>query len=359
MVTSSDAYTPGPARHFVAWLLGATLLLVAGTLALNTAVDPLGATGRQTRWRVVVNAEVRALKLDLYRAQHTAPDTLVLGSSRSMRVNPVDIRRATGRSAFNLAVSGGTPKDSYLAVRWVEARSGVRGDFPHLVYGIDVDSFRTKRIAGSLEDDPRVAGLDIGGRSPRPRLRMDALGSLLELDTLETTARVLLDDLRGAPVDPGGGRTMFAPDGFALHATARHRHARPWVRRRVNTQMPGYINAVFTRDGFDGIEEEPLDYFTRTIRIANRHGDVPTVWLTPYQPMAEELLASHGYAQRRREVVQLLEEMQDREDVRLRFVDLSRLSSFGGDPLEFTDGIHMTPRNTRRVVVELARRALL
>jgi len=192
-------------------------------------------------------------------------------------------------------------------------------------------------------------------RSERIATMVASAGTLTELQTLKATIRSVAE---GGAAGDGPQARRFAGDGMQLWSlplgtTAARRDT--LIRRQVAM----YAGFVFERDSYDGIEQEPLDEFTDAIRIANDHGDVPTVFLTPYHPLAEDLLRRYGIEDRAREVRSTLQELQEDGDVQFELVDLSELSSFEGDEAGFYDGIHMTPENTDRALQELHSRGAL
>lgn len=364
----AEPFDAREARRFVVMLLMATvagLVLVGG---FTLFVDPTGITGRTTRWQTTGNSAVREQKLDLIAAAEPTPDVIFYGSSRSMKIDPADLR--PGVRGFNAAVSGGIPRDTYLLASY--AADEVDGRFPHMVWGLDVDSFREKQAADTLSQDPRVR--DYLPWRERATSRAEALSSGLEMQTVRIAVKAVALDVLGRrraaveePPEAPGLETGtpqvgdFADNGF-----------QEWIVRwkdadgvpvglaeAIEIQMRDYVGFVFKRDEFSGIEDGPSAYFERAIRVANQHGDTPTVWVTPYHPDALELMKTYDFQERRREFLDHLESLQQRGDLRFEIADFSDLDEFGGDPDEFYDGIHMTPENTGRVVAELDRRGLL
>lgn len=161
-VASREPHTPRAVsleraeRRYVRWLLATLLLGCVTLIAVLWWLDPISVTGRQTRFSVVENGGVRQAKLDLMEELPAAPDVLVLGSSRSMKLDPAEIERVSGSTAFNGAVSGGTSRDMYLYARYAEQLWGGGGagadQYPHLVIGVVNDVLR---FSGTAVLDPR------------------------------------------------------------------------------------------------------------------------------------------------------------------------------------------------------------
>lgn len=368
-------------RRFVMFTLCAVAVFVAAVAATNWWFDPVGVTGRQTRFVAVENSGVRLIKADLMQQRANAPDVLVLGSSRSMKLDPADIRAITHRSAFNAAVSGGTMRDMYLYAKFAEQTWP--NAFPHLVIGVVSDTFRDGAGAGATAD-PRLRAL-LPADDATSSLRETA-STLLQLDTLKASVRMALriveregiatlahpvapasDKPRSRAATPASGKLTrranapesFSADGMQLYTPVDP--AKSPLSARVSRQMRDYVNRTFNRAGdtFDGVDPESRDLFVRMIRMANDHGDTPVIWITPYQPDALALMPHDEFVRRDRKMRDMLRTIGDEEGIRFHLVDFARLDAFGGRSEDFYDGIHMMPSNTRRVIAELHQRGEL
>ena len=361
-------------RRFVRWLLASILLACLGLLAILWWLDPISVTGRQTRFSVVENGGVRQAKLDLMEELTAAPDVLVLGSSRSMKLDPAEIDEVSGATAFNGAVSGGTSQDMYLYARYADKLWGGGGgsddEYPHLVIGVVNDVLR---FTGTAAHDPRLK--QFLPKEDRQRNPLETVEQLLQLKTVEAAARatrrVVPRDGMGALLDPTGGATEV---DAGLATTGKQKgnqrenldergmqlfdpgadYSAP-LAKRVETQMTNFVKRSYVADqAYQGVDPRGLDLLRRTIRLANEHGDVPTLWVTPFQPDALEYLPE-AYQDRDRAFRAAIEELQADDDLEFTFVDLDDLESFDGDPQAFHDGIHMTVANTARVIARLHR----
>ncbi|MCW2920732.1 MAG: hypothetical protein JWL76_606 [Thermoleophilia bacterium] len=366
-------------RRFVRWLLASLLLACVALLAALWWLDPISVTGRQTRFSVVENGGVRQAKLDLMEELPAAPDVLVLGSSRSMKLDPAEIERATnGATAFNGAVSGGTSQDMYLYARYADQLWGGGGgspdEYPHLVIGVVNDVLR---FTGTAALDPRLK--QFLPQEDRDRDPLEVTEQLLQIKTVEAAVRaarrVIPRDGVGALLDPTGGATEV---DAGLATTGKQKgnqrenldargmqlfdpganYSKP-LDQRVETQMTTFVQRSYEADqAYQGVDPRGLDLLRRTIELANEHGDVPTLWVTPYQPGAKQYLPD-AYQDRDRAFRAAIKELQGDKNLRFTFVDLDDLASFDGDPNEFHDGIHMTVKNTARVIARLQRDGVL
>ncbi len=72
------------------------------------------------------------------------------------------------------------------------------------------------------------------------------------------------------------------------------------------------------------------------------------VVLTPTQPEVLTAAQKAGWDARHAQVLRMLERYQRQYDFKV--VDLTSVSSFGGDPAGFFDATHMTRENQRRMI---------
>ncbi|MCW2927646.1 MAG: hypothetical protein JWM86_1614 [Thermoleophilia bacterium] len=366
-------------RSFVRWLLVTLVLAIVALYGVLWWLDPISVTGRQTRFSVVENGGVRQAKLDLMEELPEAPDVLVLGSSRSMKLNPAEIERVSGgATAFNGAVSGGTTQDMYLYARYADELWGEEeGEFPHLVIGVVSDVFR---YTGTAALDPRLKRFMPKGAT-QERDQLEVAKQLLQLTTVKAAVRavrrVVPRDGAGSLLEPekgagridaslattgkqrGNQRENLDKRGMQLFNPGMEGDTRP-LDKRVETQMRTFVQRSYVADAqFTGIDPRGLDLLRRTIKLANSHGDVPTIWVTPYAPEAEQYLPKDLYESRNRTYRAAIRELQGNSSLKFRFADFEDISAFGGTATDWHDGIHMTEKNTARVIAQLERDGLL
>ena len=92
----------------------------------------------------------------------------------------------------------------------------------------------------------------------------------------------------------------------------------------------------------------------RTLAFMNANGAKPVVVLTPINPKLLKIVTPLGWTGMHRQVVDYIESLHGRYD--FVFVDITDSSTFGADPGQFDDGVHMTTVNTRRAVNYVLRR---
>jgi hypothetical protein len=96
-------------------------------------------------------------------------------------------------------------------------------------------------------------------------------------------------------------------------------------------------------------------YVERTLAKMDAWGYPPVLVLSPIHPALRKALGALGWDERHRQVVEYIESLHKR--YAFTFVDMTSLSSFGGSPNEFFDGMHMTLPNVHRFLDVLVRRS--
>lgn len=269
----------------------------------------------------------RELKFLMIDQLETSPDVLLLGSSRMLKYDPVDVEAITGSSAFNAAVSSGRPAQSWSYVTHLRSRFP-DGPFPHVVWGLDVEQLRPE----ASDPPPPI--------TPIPSISAG---------------------------HPATRRTTWIADGgstfTSLGFRARDYHDRAIEKgiplaQRVHDLIVDYRNRIYAPGAFPHLSAYQKAYIFHTIQYANDWGDVPTILLTPMHDTARRALGHRGFNPRRRKLLAWLDG-QRAAGLRFELADLTARSSFGGRSADFTDGVHLKPANSRRVLRELDRRGLL
>lgn len=350
----SPALFPEHAR-FVGWTLVMVVAFMSCIMAVNWYVDPTGVTGRETPYTVADNTEVREVKLNMIDDIDDAPDVLVLGSSRSMKLDPKVIKREAGVSAFNAAVSGGVNRDFNLYARYAHKRWD---ELPHLVIGITNDTFRDDDT-NTLVTDQRLLGL----LDERQRLQ-ERVASIPELASMGTFKLSLKAVMHGPVAQAQASQVQDDSDRAVRNQRSSYRKDgmqlfdpifTGTLDERVDKQMRNFIKGAFApMDTFTGVSAGGNTALSDLIRFANEQGDEPVLWLTPFQPDAAQLLADTTWQQRDMNMRRQLDRMRA-SGLRFQVIDLTDPASFSGTREDWHDGIHMTEANTARVVAELER----
>lgn len=271
----------------------------------------------------------RPVKVCLAERLARPPQLIVLGSSRAEKVEPSLVQSLTGLRTFNAAVSGGTPDDMWAYANFLHSLPGAHAQ--RVLWFLDVESLAQKKTNPGLLADPQLAPYLLSPpQVPPPGSRRC---------TVRTT--------------PG---TTFSASGFRAHDyhdTAMERGvslqtslARSLLQYRAS--YTGYVDLVPTA----------THRFEQTVALINSWGVTPVVVLTPDQP---QFVAGLGapWAHMHQKVVSYLSSLP--ATLKIDVIDATSISTFGGSPRAFYDGVHMKVSNVRllvRYIVQVAQHFL-
>jgi hypothetical protein len=324
-------------RRFVAGFLAACLGALAAVLAFNVVVDPFALAGTG-----IVPTAVepdRSVKLDLLQKLKRGPETLILGDSRGRQAEPSFLRRLTGRSGFNAAVTGGSAPEAWVFVRYTADL------FPHQKRRYIW--FTSAGLAGStvlpqLAQDPRARRYLRGGRS----FRLRDVKTYLSTDATKASWRVftkcVLGDCRshiGYHAD--GSLTTHSLHYLPEHATSlRQAVAREIEHVRAHPKTLAQARAEINGPG-------RFAYFDRILQFMNRRGEVPVIVLNPTYPSVLAELEKRGYPARRATLEKVA---QLHERFRFVFVDCQDIRKWGGNAVDWSNATHVNRANMRRML---------
>jgi hypothetical protein len=339
----------GTQRRFVTSLLGgaATLLILVG--GLNAYVDPYGYAGTGAFPTAILSD--RVTKACLAERLSRPPRLVVLGSSRSMKIQPSYVRKLTGSPTFNAGVSSGSPQDGWAFVNFLHDR--FHGARQRTLWMVDVEMFRPKPLDPGLLETPALS--QYFSLSSRWKARAAGLTTMFSWHTASDSWRVLSASLfasshatssRGCSYRTNGV-TQYTRAGFRrwdIHDAARARGFSLKQGLALTTQQYTHIYS----SEYPALSSQAKLWFSRTLRLLNRWGTRPLIVLTPVQPTMLRAIGPIGWNRRHAQVVAYLRQLQAHESFDL--LDASHVASFGGRPRGFYDGVHMTVPNLRRLV---------
>lgn len=315
-----------------------------------TLLMPAIATGAQLpddpTNRVEGNNPTIAQKLLGYdawtRSHRAAPDVLLLGSSRSVMLDPQQVRRVTGATAYNAGISSGAARELLAVTSFADLRGG--GRLPRIVVLLDLEAFDNRR--------PTARVLDYLGRLETARAQCREVDRCRRAWT--RSARTLVADaIARQRTSNRPYRETQRADGRQVNGMLERMEAQgidlaPIRRERIATRIRSYRPG-----GFDKVYPAPRAAFEEMLMLANARGVEPTIAITTMHPQCIRRCGPAGWTARREEVRALLDELQVRHDFRL--IDLSYPATWGGSARHFFDEIHLRPRGAALVVRRLAR----
>jgi hypothetical protein len=260
----------------------------------------------------------RPIKVCLAERLPRAPQLMVLGSSRAEKVEPSLVQRLTGLSTFNAAVSGGTPDDTWAYANFLHALPGAPAQ--RVLWFLDVESLERSTPNPGLLATPQLA----------PYL-------LSPPQTPPTASRQC--SLRTSPGTTYSARGFRAHD---FHDAAVERHV---SQGRSLALSIAHYRSSYQR--FPALIPAAEHRFEQTVSLINSWGVTPVIVLTPVHPLFEKGLTVQ-WGRMHRQVLAYVAALPD--TLEIDFIDASSITTFGGTPRAFYDGVHMKVANMRRLV---------
>jgi lysophospholipase L1-like esterase len=328
-----------PRRFLVATLAGAAALVLLVGLA-NTLVDPYGVAG--THLFPIKTMSDREIKADLVARLDKAPQIVILGSSRAMKLDPRFVQEHLGRRAFNASVSGAKTPDAWAFVNLIHDRFPKA--HPDFIWLLDVNDFASARISPGLRSSPwlrRYFSADVRYRS------------LLEDSQLQfswNTLRTSIETARNTASERtivARARRRWAADGWLKDGPVQIQNAKhpklPYVENHIRIYLRRYYGTRYR-----GLDPEAKRYFARTLALFASWGGRGLIVLPPTEPRMLAALRSHGWEDRQRELIAYLTTLERRYAFTL--VDMSTVDRYGGSGVDFSDGVHLRTAGMERMM---------
>jgi hypothetical protein len=146
--------------------------------------------------------------------------------------------------------------------------------------------------------------------------------------------------------------TRYASDGLRAHDFHDAAAARGFTLGQGLRLTVTRYGRIY-RSKYPEVSQEQVDWVARTVQVFNSWGIQPVIVLTPGHPNLLRALGPLGWDRRHADVLKMLRNLPGH----FALLDASRISTFGGRPGAFYDGVHMRVENTRRLAAWIVRRA--
>lgn len=312
----------------------------ADALAAAIAGDPAQASGASPApSRIVWPEELvcpseRSFKADQIEQLGYAPEVVFFGGSRSSRFEPSYLRQLTGLWGLNLAMTNSRPEDAWVFAHFLHERAPAAP--LRWIWGVQPSTLVGRDLEAGLVQDPR-------------------LNRYLPADLLRVQGSLLPQTPDAVPERGAYELRAYSYDGVILRNTYDRLEARG---RTLAESLEKYVDVAvekqqeYAGDG-GGRVTRTRRYFEATLAYLNDIGVRPVLVGMPVHPQVIAALRLGGWQQRHDRFVAYLAALRDQYE--FDFVDLTDIASFGGDPEDFYDGVHIKTANSRRIIDLLVR----
>lgn len=317
-------------------------LLVGAAVAY---VDPRGEFGRDGFPKVTLDA--RRQKMALFEDYHrAAPVTgLILGSSRSMKIDPHLLDAARGLRYFNFTVDAARAEDYLALYRYARAQGAQIKD---VLIGLDIEALHgsdhpfvnyrnNAQLRRYVEDRP-AALVTLAATVSRSK-------ALLTTSYLRDTVKVLNAARHPEARVPF---MQFTKSGY-LHYPGRERQRAQGtfdLQREIEACVPNYLTIY--RD-MTALSARRLAHLETLVREVEAGGGRVTIWLTPLQVQTVDALSERTHY---RDLYQATRAAMTALAGRTgaAFMDFSRPARFGATETDWYDCAHIDDAGATHLV---------
>lgn len=317
------------------WLIVLMMAFVCVAFAFNGLIDPLGWLN--TGVLKPLSVQDRREKINLYHELPAPPEILVVGSSRSMMLDPVTIEQTCGLPAFNAAVSNAKMEDVLAASRYFSNQHMPQS----LIIGLDITLFETGGDFGLQAIHTAFYQHLALPLDQQIRQHWKIVTQYLSMDMTLNSYEVLkmeLSDSRPSDLYTFDelGRVVYAPyDAQIVDGTFI-----PKTQVDPNSRFLPH---------FSHLDKRRVEALKILLAWAEKNEIKVVLFLPPYFPVYLEVLKQDAvFTARYAETVSLLEKLANRYD--FRWYDFTDITAFEGEASEFYDVIHYTLPNANRLL---------
>ncbi len=310
-------------------------------VTLNVLVDPYDLLG--VRLLPALVRSDRLMKTEMLANADTAPDILIMGSSRTLKLSPETIQRLTGQTALNLGTGSCRAEGPLLMSSYAKSIDKLPKT---IIVGVDIEAYHDKLpVDLRWNRVPEVRGYISELDESAYKVFFNNLAEVLSLDMAKDSIRSLR---RQANDSPAPLRTMFRADGVIEYPLWQS-----WKDAGtfdLDAQIDHSILEYRGRyRGFEEISPWRKERFEEFLRFCRDHDIRVIAFITTLHPRVQaDLREQVAFDQLQADLTIFLEAMQ--AEYGMAFYDLSDTATYGGDDVNFWDGSHIDSVNADKLL---------
>jgi hypothetical protein len=340
--------------RFVALFLAVLAALGAPFVTAGRVVDPRDDFGGAVCPQVTMDSRRDKMRLFKGYAASGGVGGLILGSSRSMKLDPKELESRLGVRFFNFSVDNARAEDFLAIYRWVRTQ----GITPrYLVVGLDVEALHDGEVSDPRlqENGELLAALRSDVRSAGPLARfaraVDRYKAMFTAAYVEDLARSVAGCLRRSSTKRP--LTELDRDGYLHYVKLEGERAAGVfdVDRQISDTLEGYVTRFRDMHELSPRRRQNLETL---IGEAKADGMIVKVWLTTLHPRTAQYLGERtAYADLLSRTRAYLAHLGDTYGI--DGYDYSSPERYGGSLTAWYDGAHIDEKNAKLVAAGLAR----
>lgn len=322
-----------------------SLVITSGIMAMNYVVNPHGKYDSNVLPSLVWTG--RSDKATLLEELDEHPEVLVLGSSRTMKIDPEFIEEKTGLSSFNAAVNSANAEDYYTMLRY--SLDTLERKPKYIILGIDVEAFHN-----NTPFDDRLLFNKTLSKYLNAQDRISFQEMFTSLLSYEETASSLVSLYYKLNEYPNRS-TYYDDDGF-LHYTQKSGTV---TDENYDSKIEDYIERYLARyEGYTQLSEKRKDYFEKFLTLADEENIQVIAFITTlHDDIIDGLKKTRNYDEVKKQLVTYLNDM-DEQNTNFVYEDFDRVEKYDGILTAFYDGAHIHEKNANRITKRLLEKAV-
>ncbi len=320
-----------------------TLILIG---ALNFMVNPYGIYSS----RVVQNTDsnIRKEKFRLFKVFNLEPDTLIIGSSRAMTMNPDDVMTRVPSYCFNYAVPSATAEDYFAILSLLTGDIGIY--VQRVILAVDYEAFNpAEPLHSEIRYYPPYAKHLIlsKGVTANTAEKLILLMSFQQTDESAKTLRKVLIKKKDNP------KIRIERNGLAIQVE-REKEIEEGnfnLDKILAKRVRKYPERSLKLSKYDSLDKKRLEYLELFLNFCNDNDIIVNAYITPYHPSLWSVLNEHPNRDKLDEFTVELTSRFRAHGIELK--DYSHIASFGGDESKFYDEIHPMPDTQAKILDSL------
>jgi hypothetical protein len=279
---------------------------------------------------------------------------IILGSSRSMKLQPATFARAFGTPFFNFAVNGSHVEEMALVYDIVR-KQGVRPKI--VVIGLDLEALHSDNLL-SIPHIPFVKlrkEIDAAVVPPPSRIEQisDAATALNRTFTLSYTNDMIRSvEIKAHPAQLGESAQLIDPDGYMRYPgyEAERRAGTFDLDKQIRKVQNYYVERFKAMTALSPRRKAALEQLITKIQ---GDGGRIILWITTLHPrLVAQLNAATPYPELLKELRAYVKQLHTRYGIAV--TDCSDITFYGGSETGWYDGAHVDESNaaliTRRIL---------
>jgi hypothetical protein len=288
-------------------------------------------------------------KFILFDDYNPPPQALILSNSHIMTFNPDVVEDITGERCFNFWLPGACTETYYALLKMVLEQK--HDDIDMIIVGTGIEAFHpTLAIQPEARFLPEISQYFIHDRFGQATI-FDKIGLLFTIDQFRQATALIVANLRhrlNEDYHPGQVKLEYMPNGMTLQASAEALIAQGTfnLEERIQQRLRSkrYTEEGPVIRGWTGISETRKKYWIDFLGLCRENNIRLFVFMAPVHPLLLQLAAEQNTLSMFDELDEYLSEtVAEYGGIYRNYLDVA---SWGGDPDEFYDEIHMRPRNS-------------